>query len=164
MIAIPGFRAAAQSRKESVSLELVKRVRYQLENIGEPLKRYIKVERPHPTNGVRVISAFGEPVESYFVALGEGEEQWRFEQLTLGILDEAAYNRYAAGCYSSALACVEGGGKLIVISTGKFATWYNKQMLEMLSRAKEVSRWQSPPSTGGSNVACGSDEKRAAPP
>jgi len=134
MLAIPGFRGAAQSRSEVVSMELVRRVRYQLDNLKPPLCDAVVIEKPHPAGGVRVLTVYGKPVESVFMALAEGEDKWRFEQLTLGILDEAAYNRQAAGSYASALACVEGGGKLIVISTGKFSTWFNREMIAMMKR------------------------------
>lgn len=139
MIAIPGFRAAAQSRKENVSMELVKRVRYQLENLQSPLKEAVVFERPHPSHGARVISVCGEERESSFWALPEGGDQWRFEQLTLAILDELTYNRNAYASYTAALSAAEGGGKVLVIFTGVYNSWPNREAIAMLKRAHQVA-------------------------
>lgn len=131
MLAVPGFRAAAQSRKDSVSMELVRRVRYQLDHLKGPLAGQVEIERPHPSGGVRVNRLFGQDQDAEFFALAEGSDQWRFEQLSLGILDELSYNRQAKGSYSSALACVEGGGKLVVIGTGCYGTFFNEEVDKM---------------------------------
>jgi hypothetical protein len=141
LLAIPGFRCAAQSRKDSVSMELVRRVRYQLEHVQGSLAGKVEVERPHPSGGVKVRSVHGREQDSEFIALPEGSEQWRFEQLTLGVLDELTYNRHAKGSYASSLACVEGGGKLVVIATGCFGTFFNAEMEVMIHRAKEVATY-----------------------
>jgi len=120
-------------------MELVNRVRWQLEHLPSPLREAVVYEKPHPSRGVKVVSVCGEERNSSFWGLPEGGEQWRFEQLTFAILDELTYNRNAYTSYTAALSAAEGGGKVLVIFTGVYNSFANREALAMLERARRVA-------------------------
>lgn len=120
----------------------MRRILYLFRNLGGPLEGKLE-EGVHWSTSGNVIYAhkdtLGRELNSQMTVLPEGATQWRFEALTLGVLDEFTYNKQGLKAYGAALGCIEGGeGKLAIIFTGAFGSFANKETLMMLSRATRV--------------------------
>jgi hypothetical protein len=138
LITVPGWKGAVQSEVEHKSVDFKERAVYILEHLSELFDGLI-----HYTNTKRALTIHevcGIEMRSSLQALAEGESQWRFEALSLAILDEATKIKDIARAYTAADSCIDTtqGGKIAVIFTSVPGTWPNREIEEMMERAIEM--------------------------
>lgn len=137
MLVMPGWQAAIQSENEPKSIEFKDRCVYQLQELEQDDLWRGQVKWQASKRILRIESVCGIEMRTELTALPEGESQWRFKSLSMGILDEATKNKEIAACYTAAINCIDEsqGGKLVLIWTGVYGSWPNEEMLNMLPRA-----------------------------
>lgn len=140
MLRKSGFRVYAQSRKDEMSIDLLNRVAYLLRNVAGPLAGQLTEGRDWEisANVLKVHSVLGEERESSFTALPSGPDQWRGPASSLAILDEFAYHRDQLRTHEAAASSAEGGGILVVCSTPKYETHFNRECLAIIEAAKRA--------------------------
>lgn len=146
MLIHPGFRAYAQSRMEDISLDLIVRSQYILQNLAGPLKGALVEGRDFNLSGsVLTLDSFlGEIRRSDFTALPRGEKAWRYAAASLGILDELAYHDKQEKTHAAARSACEGGGLLLCISSGVFGTFFNQDLIKADIRAAKGAQCPIP--------------------
>ena len=127
-----GSRTLMVCKRLEDSKEMVGRVRRMLERIQQdPRSRHLLTHLEIGKDNAAQL----EIGASVFRALPATESAARQETVTLLLLDEFAFCRYANKIITGAIPTIEGGGKVIIVSTGNGRSGEGAEFAEQWDRA-----------------------------
>jgi hypothetical protein len=132
MIYQPGYTVVGLSKKEDDAKELVRRVKFQLENMPQWLIREHDPKRPFPitySTTTLSIQLYHDGKEtSRFIAMPAAKDSGRSFTANLVIIDEWAFQQWAHEIWTAAYPTINRptGGKVIGISTGLRGTLFEE--------------------------------------
>jgi hypothetical protein len=132
MIFEPGYTTVGLSKKEDDAKELVRRVKFQLENMPRWLIRPHDVKKPFPITyeaTALAIQLYHDGKEtSRFLAMPAAKDAGRSFTANLVIIDEWAFQQWAQEIFTAAYPTINRptGGKVIGISTGLRGTLFEE--------------------------------------
>lgn len=138
MLTIPGWKGAVQSEVEHKSVDFKDRILYIIEHLPRDWDGQVLYSNSKKLLEVHEVS--GVEMGASMAALPEGESAWRFDALSLAVLDEATKIRDISEAYTAADSCIDTtqGGKLLVIFTSVPGTWPNREVEAMLERGIDL--------------------------
>jgi hypothetical protein len=128
----PGYTVVGLSKKEDDAKELVRRVKFQLENMPKWLIRPHDVKKPFPityeATSLAIQFYHDGKASSRFLAMPAAKDAGRSFTANLVIIDEWAFQQWAQEIFTAAYPTINRptGGKVIGISTGLRGTLFEE--------------------------------------